>query len=140
MAMPDPLDNIMRMLRSSNSVDPSSIAKRKASIKIERANLGASPTATRQPPQFSRPTPMRPQQPTQAPTQPTQAPPVEQQPNMRTAIVRSLNEAIIGLKIEIHRAKDPKEKELLEKEIQQIRDRVVELGGDHVWANETIEE
>lgn len=146
MAMPDPLDNIMRMLRSSNSVDPSSIAERKANIKNERTRLGASPPATRQPPQFSRPAPMRPQAappnpaPQQAGTQESMAQENQGQPNMRTAIIRSLNEAIIGLKTEIHRATDPKQKELLEREIQQIRDRVVEMGGDPVWANETIEE
>lgn len=59
---------------------------------------------------------------------------------MMGVIVDALNEAIIGLKTEIHRARDPEQRQVLEEEAQQIRERIVQLGGEPIWADETIEE
>jgi hypothetical protein len=142
MARPDPLENIMGMLRKSNSIDPSSSAARKANMKTTRQNLGAAPQATMMPPQAGGmggqvPPDVMPQQPG---IQEGQSPDFHEQPNMMGVVIDALNEAIIALKTEIHRARDPEQKRVLESEAQQIRERVVEMGGEPVWADDSIEE
>jgi hypothetical protein len=143
MPMPDPLENIMRILREKGSTDPNSSASRSAAMKEHRTIVGASPQATRQPPvQQGSPLPNMPRDVMpDVPGIPTgPAPETSEQPNMMGTIIDALNEAIIGLKTEIHRAPDPEQKKMLEAEAQAIRDRIVELGGEPVWADESIEE
>ena len=143
MARPDPLENIMGMLRKSNSIDPSSSAARKANMKTTRQSLGAAPPATMMPPQaggMGGAMPPPDVMPHQAGIQEGMSPDFQEQPNMMGVVVDALNEAIIGLKTEIHRARDPEQRRMLESEAQQIRERIIELGGDPIWADESIEE
>lgn len=140
MARPDPLESIMGMLRKTGSVDPNSVSARKAGMKTERQSLGASPPAKMMPPQSGGRGMPPDVMPHQAGIQQGVSPQMQEQPNMMGTIVDALNEAIIGLKTEIHRAADPERKKMLESEAQQIRERIVEMGGEPIWADESIEE
>jgi len=144
MPRPDPLNNIMSTLRGSKSIDSNNVMSRKAGLQTERQFLGATPQGTMMPPQMggamggaAAPPDVMPQQPG---IQEGMSPSFQDQPNMMGVIVDALNEAIIGLKTEIHRATDSERKKLLEQEAQNIRERIIELGGDPVWADESIEE
>lgn len=138
MPMPDPFENVMTMLRNKGSVDPNTMAARSASIKDQRRTVGATPPARRKPPQ-ARGSGM-PQTQGGMPA-PQEGQGVEQmQPDMMVPVVKSLNEAILGLKTQIHRTTDPDQRRMLEQQAQQIRQRVVDMGGEPVWADESIEE
>ena len=138
MPRPDPLDNIMTQLRAHGGTDPNTQAARKADLEQQRRQVGATPQATRQPPQpAGMPRDVMPQTPG-APE--GLSPEFQDQPNMMGVIIDALNEAIIGLKTEIHRSPEPETKRKMEKQAQKIRDTVLEMGGDPVWGDESIDE
>ena len=143
MPQPDPLDTVMTNLRKHGGIDPNTQAKRKAQLKDQRTTLGATPPATRKPPQQGvggrgMPKDVMPRAPGTVVGGDREA--LHQQPNMMGSVIDALNEAIIGLKTEIHRAPDEETKKKLQAEAQSIRDRIVDLGGEPVWADETIEQ
>ncbi len=144
MPMPDPLENVMTMLRDKQGVDPNSTSNRSARLKQHRTAMGANPQATRRPPQG-------------VSNQQRNVPPdvmphtggippegvadnFQEQPNMMGVVIDGLNEAIIGLKTEIHRTQNPEQRRELERQAQGIRKQIVEMGGDPIYADETIEE
>ena len=132
--MPDPFENVMTMLRNKGSVDPNTAAARSASIKDQRRTVGATPPAQKKPPQGrGMPAPQP-----QGGVMGVGGDPG--QPDMMTPVVKSLNEAILGLKAQIHRTTDPEQRRMLEQQAQQIRQRVVDMGGEPIWADESIEE
>lgn len=143
MPVPDPLDTIMNVLKSKGSVDPSKAAARSAKLKNQRTVVGANPPATKKPPHQG--AKVQQNYPTDA-MAPTQNAPNEVsdnfqgQPNMMSVVVDAMNEAIIGLKTEIHRARDTETKRNLEKQAQSIRQQIVEMGGEPIYADESIEE
>ncbi len=143
MPRPDPLQNIMGRLRAHGGTDPNQMAARQADLTEHRGLAGAAPPATMQPPQaagggtMGMPQDMMPQTPG-APE--GLSPEFDEQPNMMGVIVDALNEAIIGLKTEIHRSVDPEAKRKMEKQAQKIRDAVLEMDGDPVWGDESIDE
>lgn len=144
MPMPDPLENVMTMLRDKQGVDPNSTSNRSARLKQHRTAMGANPQATRRPPQG-------------VSNQQRNVPPdvmphtggippegvadnFQEQPNMMGVVIDGLNEAIIGLKTEIHRTQNPEQRKELERQAQGIRKQIVEMGGEPIYADETIEE
>ncbi len=131
MPMPDPFENVMTMLRNKGSVDPNTSAARSASIKDQRRTVGATPPAQRKPPQSGGSRTSMPQEGQMG---------EQMQPDMMTPVVKSLNEAILGLKAQIHRTTDQEQRRMLEQQAQQIRQRVVDMGGEPIWADESIEE
>jgi len=143
MPRPDPLQNIMSRLRAHGGGDPNQQAARKADLTEHRSLAGAAPQGTMLPPQAEgmgaggMPQDVMPQTPG-APD--GLSPQFDEQPNMMGVIVDALNEAIIGLKTEIHRAVDPEAKRKMEKQAQRIRDAVIEMEGDPVWGDESIDE
>ena len=141
MPMPDPLDNIMGMLQSKGTVDPNQAAARSAKLKNQRTVAGANPPATKQPPHQGVKKNMPPDVMPPTPGAPTGvAPEFQGQPNMMSVVVDAMNEAIIGLKTEIHRARDTETKRNLERQAQSIRQQIVDMGGEPIYADESIEE
>lgn len=129
MAMNDPLENIMTMLRQKGAVEPGTTGQMLPGMQMQRGNLGAGI-----PQQGGAPLPDQPsvEEGTETGmTTPQTALPI---------IIDALNESIIGLKVEIHRSVDPEERRRLERITEQLRKQVQELGGDPIWADESIEE
>ena len=142
MPRPDPLNNIMTQLREHGGGDPNQQAARQADLKQQRQQVGATPEGTMRPPQPARGEDGMPQDVMPAtPDSPDGiSPDFQEQPNMMGVVVDALNEAIIGLKTEIHRSPEPEAKRKLEKQAQKIRDAVLEMEGDPVWGDESIDE
>ncbi len=142
MPRPDPLDNIMGQLRAHGGIDPNQQAARQADLRQQRQQVGATPEGTRQPPQPARGEGGMPQDVMPATPESPEgiSPDFQEQPNMMGVVVDALNEAIIGLKTEIHRSPEPETKRKLEKQAQNIRDAVMEMEGDPVWGDESIDE
>ena len=55
-------------------------------------------------------------------------------------IIDALNESIIALKVEIHRTTDTNQRRELEGHANKLREQIVALGGEPVYADETVEE
>ena len=141
MPRPDPLNNIMTQLREYGGGDPNQQAARQADLKQQRQQVGATPEGTMRPPQPAGGQGMPQDVMPQTPGAPEGlSPDFEEQPNMMGVVVDALNEAIIGLKTEIHRSPEPESKRKLEKQAQKIRDAVLEMEGDPVWGDESIDE
>ena len=140
MRQPDPLDNIMNMLRRKGGTDPNSSAAQKASMKNERAQLGVQPGMV-QPGQ-------PPQQPAQQPAQQgrsqevTDAGGMEMDPNIddMDLVVDQMNEQIISMKRALHHTQEPQKKQEWEKRIERVRQDILEMGGEPIWADESIDE
>ena len=141
MPRPDPLNNIMTQLREHGGGDPNQQAARQADLKQQRQQVGATPEGTMRPPQPAGGQGMPQDVMPQTPGSPDGiSPDFQEQPNMMGVVVDALNEAIIGLKTEIHRSPEPESKRKLEKQAQKIRDAVLEMEGDPVWGDESIDE
>ena len=136
--MNDPLDHIMSTLRDKGGIDPNRAAQRKASMKRDR---GAVPSQVGG---SVGPKPKR-----------VQARPVEQQPSpeegregdvqvapvdMTPLIVDQMNEAIVTIKVQIHREEDPERRRQLEQQANNLRQQITSLGGDPIRADESVEE
>jgi len=139
--MANPIDNIMTSLRKQGSIDPASSQQRKAQMKPMQRQMGASPRA-----------------------QPGQRPPDELSEtlsdigadkareagkegdiqvgpqDMTPVIVDQLNETIISLKVQLHREQDKERRRSMERQADQLRKQVTALGGEPIWADESVEE
>lgn len=135
MPMSDPLDTIMNTLRSSGSVDHNTKVSRMARMKDERARLGAAPGMY---PGEQPPAPAA--QPQQVQQTPQTGAGILGQTDLTPVIVDQLNETIISLKIQIHRERDPQRRRSLEQQAETIRTQITNLGGEPIWAYETVEE
>lgn len=129
----DPLESIMGALRGANSIDPASAAQRQAEMKQERRRAGAAPTVRRRPAGAS-PVPERP-----SPEEGTETAMTAPQTTI-PIIIDALNESIIALKVEIHRTTDPERRKSLERQANKLREQIQELGGEPVWADESVEQ
>ena len=129
----DPLESIMGALRGANSIDPASAAQRKAEMKQERRRAGAAPMDRRRPAGAS-PVPTRP-----SPEEGTETAMTAPQTTI-PIIIDALNESIIALKVEIHRTTDPEQRKALERHANKLREQIQELGGEPVWADESVEQ
>lgn len=135
MPRPEPLDEIMRTLRGSGSVDPGQVEARQARMKQDRQRLGATPQGTKRPPQGgSRDVPRQGEATKEDPTQ------LEGPDNLGLLTTDALNEAILSIKMKKGRTQDPDERRNLDRQAEQIRNQVIELGGEPIWAEETVEE
>lgn len=129
MSMNDPLANIMTMLRQKGAVEPGSTGQMLPGMQLQRGNLGANLPVEGGAPLEDRPS-------LEEGTETDMTTPETALP----IIVDALNESIIGLKVEIHRAVDPEQRRHLERVTEQLRKQVQELGGEPIWADESIEE
>lgn len=138
----DPLENIMGMLRRQGAIDPNEHQARMASLQAERGQLGAGPPAThprQKPPERQQPTPSPRQQP--GAREEGREGDVQVAPgDMTPVLVDQLNEAIISLKVQIHREADQERRRQLEKQAEQLRGQIQQLGGEPIWADESVEE
>lgn len=136
----DPLERIMASLRDNHAVDPNRAAARKAQLKAEAPPVGGSV------PQMARPHPVTgaavqlPQRGT-----PTREEGVESGMTVPQTtvpiIIDALNESIIALKVELHRrGRDPETRKRLERMAEQLRNQILELGGEPIWADESVED
>lgn len=141
---PDPLDNIMRMLRGKGAVDPNQVAARGARMQTERRRLGAAPVA----PARSGPAPAG-GYPTGGAVPAPQGMPSREEgmdtemtvpQNAIPIVVDALNESIIALKVEIHRTQDKEQRRHLETQAEKLRQQILEFGGEPIWADESVEE
>lgn len=140
MAMNDPLENIMASLRQKDGVAPGSTGQMLPGMQMQRGNLGANIPQRGAPgavgavgaPGAQLPDRPSPEEGTETDmTTPQTAIPI---------ILDALNESIIALKVEIHRTTDPEQRRHLEKITGQLRSQIQELGGEPIWADESIEE
>lgn len=129
----DRLESIMTMLRQKGAIDPATSAQRLASMQVQRGSLGAN-EPVRGSPATGAPLPDRP-----SPEEGTETG-MTAPYTARPVIIDALNESIIGIKVEIHRTTDPEDRKRLEKIANQLRKQIQELGGEPVWADESIEE
>jgi len=135
MAQRDPLENIMGMLQTKSSINPEVVSERKGRMKEQRMQSGAEPRAARtQRPDAGRPIADKPS-PEEGMVGDMTAP-----ETTMPIIIDALNESIIALKVEIHRTADPKEREKLENQTAKLRQQILELGGEPIRAEETIEQ
>ena len=139
----DPLEHIMGQLRNAGSIDPARKQQRQAQMQPHRRRMGAAPGA--QP--FERP----PQDELGQTLEDIGESRVEEghddedrvgvrQGDMSPVIVDQLNETILSLKVQIHRERDPERRRAYERQAQQIREQVQNMGGEPIYADETIEE
>lgn len=137
MSVNDPLESIMSSLRQNNGVAPGSTGQMLPGMQMQRGNLGANVPQRGAPGAVGGPGAALPDQPSVEEgtetdmTTPQTAIPI---------ILDALNESIIALKVEIHRTTDPEQRRHLEKITGQLRSQIQELGGDPIWADESIEE
>ena len=140
MPQADPLNNIMGMLRRSNSIDPGTAQARQARMSTDRRQMGpgASPTA-----QYNE----RPAQARGAPSMQGGTQEVAgagqglaQGQDMTAIMIDQMNETILSGKIQIHREQDSERKRMLESNLELLRQQILQLGGEPIWADETIEE
>lgn len=140
MAINDPLENIMTLLRQKDGVAPGSTGQMLPGMQMQRGNLGANIPQRGAPgavgavgaPGAQLPDRPSPEEGTETDmTTPQTAIPI---------ILDALNESIIALKVEIHRTTDPEQRRHLEKITGQLRSQIQELGGEPIWADESIEE
>ena len=149
----DPLENIMSYLRDSGSVDHNTKQTRQARMSQERRRSGAAPV------------PQRDQGKRNLDTSNLDKKPMDEYSkklrgigegrvrehgkegdievddrDMTPRIVDQLNEAILSHKIAIHREEDPERVRGLEQSAESIRQRVKELGGEPIYADESVEE
>lgn len=124
--MQDPLDNIMGALRGAGSIDPAQASARKARMSVDRNQMGVAP----QP-------------------QANQLPGTAEagvgdvqvgQQSMTPVLVDQLNEAILTIKVQIHREQDRERRRALEVQADQLRQQIQTLGGEPIYADETVEE
>jgi hypothetical protein len=146
--MGDPIDNILGMLNRKGGIDPAAASKRKAGMKQQRTGMGAG---VAMPPQGA-PDLMSQLMGAQTQVGPSTPLPEQASPEagmegmgmapetMMPVIIDALNETIIALKVEIHRSRDAQHKKDLERQANKIRKQIVELGGDPIYADESIEE
>jgi len=137
------MENIMGMLTSKGAVNPNESARRKAQMQETRVGAGAEPRQTG-----------RPKPPGERNQKATGAKPVGERPSVEEGtetdmtapqstipiIIDALNESIIALKVEIHRTGDPEERKVLEGHANTLRQEIMQLGGEPVYAEESIEE
>jgi len=142
----DPLDNIMRQLTASGSVEPGQMESRQARMKQERQQAGASP----RPQPGQREIPGQQQQPGQREIpgqQQQQGEAMKQDPatleapdRMDRVFEDALNEAILSIKIKKGRTDDPEQRRQLDSQAENIRQQIVQAGGEPIRADETVEE
>jgi hypothetical protein len=141
MPMPDPLNNIMNRLRGARTVDPRNVAARRARMEIQRGQLGVSPGTTPgelppdRPPHDQLSATLK-----QIGAEKADETELVGPQNMIPIIVDQLNETILSLKVQIHREQDQERRRLLEQQAEQLRKQIVDLGGEPIWADESIEE
>jgi len=151
---PDPIDNIMNMLQGKGTVDPNQKAMRQAQMKEQRQQMGAHPGMAHpgQAPPAQDPAQQQQAHPGQAP--PAQDPHQRQMGPEETGdgekeiedvddvnlVTDQLNESIISMKRALHHTQDPQETQMWERRIESIRQQILEMGGEPVWADESIEE
>lgn len=135
MASPDPLDNIMGMLRDTRSIDPNQASARRARLEDTRGQMGVAPPGAQRYEQPDRGTPGVPTREEggegliQTTTQ-----------DMTPVIIDQLNEAILSLKLQIHQTAEQKQIQMLEQQANTLREQIKSLGGEPIWAHESIEE
>ena len=135
MPQTDPLERIMGMLRNQGAVDPAQAQERMARMKPERRQSGAAPPEQRrETPVEGRP--VRDRQSSEEGTEGDMTAPGTTIP----VIVDALNESIIALKVEIHRTGDKEKRRELEGHARRLREQISSLGGEPVYADETVEE
>ena len=146
--MRDPIENIMDSLRRSGSVDPASAQARQSGMKMHRDLQGAGPRVHPRTKPDNR-VPDRPPRDELSATlddiggqrEEGREGDVGVAPgDMTPIIVDQLNETILSLKVQIHRTQDPEQRRQFEQQAEQIRQQVVNMGGDPVWADESVEE
>lgn len=149
--MPDPLDTIMNTLRHRGGVDPNTAARRKAQLGRQRRT---QQVPGRQQPRGQMQVPERqPRDELERTLQDIGEDRAEDREeetkegevdvggyDMIPVIVDQLNESILSLKVQIHRTRDREERRKLENQAEKIRDQIQELGGEPIWADETVEE
>lgn len=126
----DPLENIMGMLRRSGSIDPAQAAQRKAQMKPLRRQMGIAPGAQ----QGEKPAAVKTQEEGMATNMSIP------QRDMTPVIVDQLNETIISIKLQVHREVDPERRVVLEQQAEGLRQQILSLGGEPIWADESVEE
>ncbi len=141
MPQADPLDKIMTTLRDSNSIDPNQASARKARMQTDRGQMGANPGM--HPMEGARQT--TPKGKEGAPARGTPEEGVDGQvqvadKDMTPIIIDQLNETILSIKVQIHRERDKEKRRGLERQAENIRQQVVDMGGDPIWADESVEE
>ena len=148
MAGYDPIGSIMNTLRRSNSIDPAQQQQRQSRMGMLSQQQGAV-----QGPVGNKPTPQQTQRgraqqgmpPQGRPAQPAREEGQEgtigvQGGDFTPIIIDQMNETILSLKVQIHREKDPSRRAALEQQTEQIRQNVIALGGEPIWADESVEE
>ena len=153
MTTPDPLDNIMSTLRQRGGIDPETQARRKADLQRQRRTAGVpgrqQAQGQRGVPQQQREIPER--QPRDELGQilddiggdraeATKEGEIGAAEEMDRVLTDQLNEAILSLKVKIGREQDRDRRKQLENQAKQIRQQVIELGGEPIYADETVEE
>ena len=142
---PDPLSNIMNLLRNQGAVDPNQKASREASLQQQGMAHGIRGGV--QPPMPGMPPDMggMPQQGDPGGGLPSQEEGTEtgmEEAGMdyRLLLTDQMNETILSIKQAIHHSQDPEEIRDLEKKAQRIRKDIQDLGGEPIYADESIEE
>lgn len=124
----------MGMLRQKGAVDPGTSAQRLPELGMMQGSLGANIPQQGMSMGPGAPLPDQPSAEEGAETDMTA--PVTALP----IIIDALNESIIALKAEIHRTQEPEGRRQLEKLAGQLRTHIQDLGGEPIWADESIEE
>lgn len=148
----DPLEMIMSQLRNAGSVDPAQAQQRMAGMKPMRRQMGAAPhmqpgTMAQGPMHGEGPVPQAPPVDGLGATlQDIGAEKAEEEQldvapgDMTNTIIDQLNETILSLKVQVHRTRQPEQRRTFEQQAEQIREQILQLGGEPIWADETIEE
>jgi len=126
----------MTMLRQKGGIDPGTTGQMLPGMQITRGDLGADIPVTGVTPATGPGSPLPETGSLEEGTETRMTVPDTAMP----IIIDALNETIIGLKVEIHRAVDPEQKRSYERVAEQIRKQIIELGGEPIWADESIEE
>ena len=147
MPQPDPLDNIMGMLRNQGAIDPNTQQTRQSRMRQDRRRAGAAPGAQLR--EGARNLDREPHDELSGTLEDIGESRVEEgkegdiqvgQQDMMPIIQDQLNETILSLKIQIHRERDKERRQQLEQQAEKIRQQVVDLGGEPIWADESVEE
>ena len=150
--MPDPIDNIMNYLRDTGSVDPNRQTQRRSRMKQDKRRAGVQRGPQRH--QGRRNLDNLDKEPRDEFSEQLQdigeqrlrrergkEGEIDVDPgDMTPRIIDQLNEAILSHKIAIHREDDEERTRQLEQAANNLRQQIKQLGGEPIYADESVEE
>ena len=135
--MQDPLGNIMGMLRNSGSIDPGQSQQRMANMRPLQQQHGVAPHAS---PQSGMMQQGRPQPGGAIPEEGVEGDIQVSEQDMTPVIIDQMNETILTLKVQLHQEQNPEKRKVMEQQANSLRKQVQSLGGEPIWAHESVEE